>query len=62
MITIKDLPESVDLDRKAMAAITGGARVRAPQTILTRTTFLGARIVNYPTTLLSASQSRATGK
>jgi len=27
-IVIKDLPENTDLDRKAMEAITGGARLR----------------------------------
>jgi hypothetical protein len=27
-LVINDLPESVELDRQAMAAITGGARVR----------------------------------
>ena len=27
-IEIKDLPESLDLDRKAMLAISGGARLR----------------------------------
>lgn len=28
-IVIKDLPENTDLDREAMQAITGGARLRA---------------------------------
>jgi len=28
-IVIKDLPENMDLDREAMQAITGGARLRA---------------------------------
>ncbi|HVK56765.1 MAG TPA: hypothetical protein VM532_17275 [Burkholderiales bacterium] len=62
MITIKDLPESVDLDRKAMAAITGGARIRAPQSILASTMSRRTLIANYPTTPLSASQMRAAGK
>lgn len=62
MITIKDLPENTDLDRKAMAAITGGARIRASQTILASTMPRRTLIVNYPTTLLSASQMRAAGK
>lgn len=30
-IVIKDLLESIDLDRQAMAAITGGARLRGRQ-------------------------------
>ena len=33
-LVIKDLPESVDLDRQAMAAITGGARIGSHQTML----------------------------
>ena len=47
-IVVKDLPESIDLDREAMTSITGGARMRAPKTIFTRTMSQGARIVNYP--------------
>ena len=47
-ITIKDLPENIDLDHQAMASITGGARVRTSNTIFSRTTFQGSRIVNYP--------------
>ncbi|RQZ08004.1 hypothetical protein DIE15_33540 [Burkholderia sp. Bp9031] len=34
VLVINDLPQSVDLDRQAMAAITGGAMVRAHQTML----------------------------
>lgn len=49
IIVIKDLPESVDLDRQAMVAITGGARSRGRQTFIGSTIFRGARIVNYPT-------------
>lgn len=39
VLVINDLPESVDLDRQAMAAITGGAMVRAHQTMLAPQTF-----------------------
>ncbi|AYZ64917.1 hypothetical protein EGY31_16600 [Burkholderia multivorans] len=39
VLVINDLPESVDLDRQAMAAITGGAMVRAHQTMLAPRTF-----------------------
>jgi hypothetical protein len=35
-IVIKDLPESTELDRQAMVAITGGARFRASATGVTR--------------------------
>ncbi|TCW84335.1 hypothetical protein C5O80_14950 [Burkholderia sp. SRS-46] len=34
VLVIHDLPESVDLDRQAMAAVTGGAMVHAHQTML----------------------------
>jgi hypothetical protein len=49
IIVIKDLPESVDLDRQAMVAISGGARTRGRQTFIGSTIFRSARIVNYPT-------------
>jgi hypothetical protein len=41
-IVIKDLSESIDLDRQAMTAITGGARVRG------RTILRSTRIIQYP--------------
>lgn len=47
IIVIKDLPESVDLDRQAMLAITGGARTRGRPTFLGRTIFRSTRIINY---------------
>ena len=46
-IVIKDLTESIDLDRQAMASSIGGARTRGrfiPRHITASTT----RIVNYP--------------
>ena len=49
IIVIKDLPESVDLDRQAMVDIRGGARTRGRQTFIGSTIFRSARIVNYPT-------------
>lgn len=49
IIVIKDLPESVDLDRQAMAEIMGGARTRGRQTFIGSTIFRSTRIVNYPT-------------
>ena len=45
-ILIKDLAESVDLDREAMNAIAGGARVRTPQAYVERPTLGDARIFN----------------
>lgn len=47
-IVIKDLPESVDLDRKAMTAISGGSRTRGRQVLPGQTIFRNTRIVNYP--------------
>lgn len=35
-LVIRDLPESIDLDRQAMAAITGGSMVQAQQTLFVR--------------------------
>jgi hypothetical protein len=35
-IVIKDLPENMDLDREAMQAITGGARLRASPAVSVR--------------------------
>lgn len=41
-LVIHDLPESVELDRQAMSAITGGSMVQAHQTLFTRRqTFTG---------------------
>jgi hypothetical protein len=48
LITIKDLPHSVDLDRKAMHAIVGGARAGVRPADLSGATIRGARIVDYP--------------
>lgn len=51
VIVIRDLPESVDLDREAMVAITGGARAPGRQTFFGRATRSSSRIVNYPASL-----------
>jgi hypothetical protein len=60
-IKIKDLTESVDLDREAMLAITGGSRfgrhIPAARTIL-RT----SRIVNYPAGFASAAPANIGGQ
>lgn len=66
IIVIKDLPESVDLDRQAMVAITGGARTRGRQTFIESTIIRSTRIVNYPTgftpkSLVNANR-QSTGK
>jgi hypothetical protein len=49
VIVIKDLADSIDLDREAMVAITGGARVRGRQSPLGRTSFRGTRLVDLAT-------------
>lgn len=50
-ITIKDLPENVDLDRKAMLAITGGARSGPSLNFRRETHLRAAGIINYPGSL-----------
>lgn len=47
-IVIKDLAESIDLDRQAMTSIVGGARARGRQPLMVRRTIDTTRIVNYP--------------
>ena len=47
-IVIKDLTESVDLDRKAMIAISGGARTPGRQAFPAQTASRDNRIVDYP--------------
>jgi hypothetical protein len=47
-IIIRDLPESVDLDRQAMLAIMGGARFRSRAADVARPAFRGKRLVGYP--------------
>lgn len=47
-IVIKDLPESIDLDRQAMTAITGGARMRGRQTYVGRVPSQMGRVVGFP--------------
>lgn len=47
-IIIKDLTESVDLDRKAMTAIIGGARAGGRQPAFGQSLFQVNRLVSYP--------------
>lgn len=47
-ITIKDLADSMELDREAMSSITGGARTRGRQSSFDPAIFRNARIVDYP--------------
>jgi hypothetical protein len=46
-IVIKDLPESVDLDRQAMRAVVGGARVTGRQGDFSQSANQSDNIFNY---------------
>lgn len=60
-IAIKDLLESVDLDRQAMLAISGGARTSGRQGFPGRTLSPSARIINYPGKPLADASGRPAG-
>lgn len=48
-ITIKDLPQSIELDRNAMRTIVGGSRVGVRPIDLAETkTTRSVRVVDYP--------------
>lgn len=47
-IVIQDLTDSVELDRRAMTAITGGSRIRGRQPATGRTLFRDERVVSFP--------------
>ncbi|WP_194726827.1 hypothetical protein [Noviherbaspirillum malthae] len=47
-IKIKDLPDSVELDREAMRTITGGARRAGRQASPHRSLVRGSGLINYP--------------
>ncbi|MBS1191782.1 MAG: hypothetical protein H6R10_3574 [Rhodocyclaceae bacterium] len=47
-IVVKNLSESIDLDRQAMAAIAGGARIRGRTIAPAQTLLRSTRIVSYP--------------
>lgn len=47
-LIIKDLTESVALDREAMAAIVGGARVGARSSLAAPLVPAATRVVEYP--------------
>ncbi|MBI1890556.1 MAG: hypothetical protein HYS18_07920 [Burkholderiales bacterium] len=49
-IIIQDLVENATLDRKAMRAITGGARAGGRQTPFSDMTSRDNRVIDYPTT------------
>lgn len=47
-IVIKDLTESIDLDRKAMLAVIGGARSRGLRPLSAQAMIRSNRLVNFP--------------
>jgi hypothetical protein len=57
-IVINDLPESTELDRKAMLAVTGGARFRAGANVGGRAAIERMRLF----TLSSATQPQGAQK
>ena len=62
LITIKDLSQSVELDRKAMLAVVGGARAGVRPINLEGATPRSARIVDYPPGFKRDGRVEATGK
>jgi hypothetical protein len=63
-ITIKDLSDNVDLDRKAMRDISGGARYRTAAAGPGAASTRGARIVDFRTgvTRTPAAGAQKPGK
>ncbi|MFL9868205.1 hypothetical protein PQR67_28845 [Paraburkholderia fungorum] len=58
-LVIKDLTESVELDRQAMTAIVGGARIGARASIGLQVVPASARVVDYPPGFPAARQTIA---
>ncbi|NPT57861.1 hypothetical protein [Paraburkholderia elongata] len=58
-LVIKDLTDSVELDRQAMAAIVGGARIGARASIAVQLVPGSARVVDYPPGFPAAHQTIA---
>jgi len=48
LINIKDLPQSDELDRRAMLAIIGGTRAGVGPAASVGTTFRSGRVIDYP--------------
>jgi len=48
LITIKDLPQNDDLDRRAMRAIVGGWRTGVPMVRIDQAQAFSDRLVDYP--------------
>jgi hypothetical protein len=61
-IVIKDLSENVDLDRKAMRAISGGARLRAQGGAVSAKQVREPRIVDFRTGVVTQSAKGKAAK
>jgi hypothetical protein len=65
-ILIKDLPDSVELDKQAMSAIVGGARSSTRQALRSYATPASStRIVNFPASQIGVvpqPTAKATGR
>jgi hypothetical protein len=62
-ITIKDLPDNVELDRQAMQSIAGGSRWRGQAGVSGRVPPHGQRIVDFKTGVAgAASRPASSGK
>ena len=61
-IVIKDLQDSIDLDREAMVAITGGARTRGRPSFPRSAAFRSSRIVSYPAGFVSHPLTDGSGR
>jgi len=61
-INIKDLPQSVELDRRAMLAVVGGARAGARPTDLVGAALRSGRIVDYPPRFVRDRPEEANGQ
>ncbi|RDK02786.1 hypothetical protein [Paraburkholderia lacunae] len=58
-LVIKDLTDSVELDRQAMAAIVGGARIGARSSFAAQPAPGSPRVVEYPPGFPAAHQAIA---
>jgi len=62
LITIKDLPQSDELDRQAMLSIVGGARAGVRPTDVVGAAFRNGRIVDYPPDFVRDGPVQANGQ
>ncbi|SAL59756.1 hypothetical protein AWB69_06612 [Caballeronia udeis] len=62
-ILIKDLPDSVELDKQAMSAIAGGARSSSRQALRSYARPAGStRIVNFPASQIGVAAAQPAAK